>query len=115
MCRFRLHKVRSFVDLFTISSMCWLKESLLSRITPRYLSDLTSSRTMEFYEGALSMLRLLYTAVEVCCGGAMFEGDVCMRYLNLIVVFVLFVILRNLHFFMLNFICHLSAQSCLES
>ena len=91
MCRFRLHKFRSFVDLFTISSMCWLKESLLSRITPRYLSDLTSSRTMEFDESELSMFRLLYTAVEVCCGGAMFEGDVCMRYLNLIVVFVHFV------------------------
>ena len=111
MCRFRLHKFRSFVDLFTISSMCWLKESLLSRITPRYLSDLTSSRTMEFDESELSMFRLLYTAVEVCCGGAMFEGDVCMIYLNIIVVFVLFVILRSLHFFMLNFICHLSAQS----
>ena len=26
-------------------------------------------------------------------------------------VFVLFVILRSLHFLMLNFICHLSAQS----
>ena len=111
MCRFRLHKFRSLVDLFTISSMCWLKESLLSRITPRYFSDLTSSRTMEFDESELSMFRLLYTAVEVCCGGAMFEGDVCMRYLNLILVFVLFVILRSLHFFMLNFICHLSAQS----
>ena len=79
MCRFRLHKFRSFVDLFTISSMCWLKESLLSRITPRYLSDLTSSRTMEFDESELSMFRLLYTAVDVCCGGAMFEGDVYAR------------------------------------
>ena len=57
MCRFRLHKFRSFVDLFTISSMCWLKESLLSRITPRYLSDLTSSRTMEFDESELSMFQ----------------------------------------------------------
>ena len=42
------------------SQMCWLKESLLSRITPRYLSDLTSSRTMEFDESELSMFRLLY-------------------------------------------------------
>ena len=50
MCRFRLHRFKSFVVLFTISLMCWLKESLLSRITPRYLSDFTSSRTMEFDE-----------------------------------------------------------------
>ena len=61
---------------------------------------------MEFDESELSMFRLLYTAVEVCCGGVMFEGDVCMIYLNLIVVFVLLVILRSLHFIMLNFICH---------
>ena len=100
MCRFRLHKFRSFVDLFTISSMCWLKESLLSRITPRYLSDLTSSRTMEFDESELSMFRLLYTAVEVCCGGAMFEGDVCITFATIVdaVPLVLFS-LSNFSFF----------------
>ena len=48
--------------------MCWLKESLLSRITPRYLSDFTSSRTMEFDESELSRFRMLSAAVEVCCG-----------------------------------------------
>ena len=113
MCRFRLHRFKSFVVLFTISSMCWLKESLLSRITPRYLSDFTSLRTMEFDESELSRFIILSAAVEVCCGCLVFEGEVgvCMRYLNLIMVFVLFVILRSLHFLMLNFICHLSAQS----
>ena len=61
----------------------------------------------------LSRFRILSAAVEVCCGCLVFEGvaGVCMRYLNIIMFFVLFVILRNLHFWMLNFICHLSAQS----
>ena len=77
MCRFRLYRLESVVVLFNISSMCWLKESLLSIMTPRYLSDFTSSRTMEFDESELS---LLSAAVEVCCGGLMFEGGVCMRY-----------------------------------
>ena len=65
--------------------MCWLKESLLSRITPRYLSDFTSSRTMEFDESELSRFRMFSAAVEVCCGCLVFEGEVgvCMRYLNL--------------------------------
>ena len=56
---------------------------------------------------------MLSAAVEVCFGCLVFEGEVgvCMRYLNLIMFFVLFVILRSLHFLMLNFICHLSAQS----
>ena len=43
-------------------------------------------------------------------GGLMFEGDVCMIYLILIVAFVLFVILRSLHVFVLTFICHLFSQ-----
>ena len=65
--------------------MCWLKESLLSRITPRYLSDLTSSRTMEFDESELSMFRLLYTAVEVvvrvCCSwSTLFIVSTVMRH-----------------------------------
>ena len=98
MCRFRLHKFNGFVILITMSSMCWLKASLLSRITPRYLSDFTSSRTMEFDKSELSRYRMLSAVVEVCCSGLMFEGGVCMRYLNLIVVFVLSVILRSLHF-----------------
>ena len=66
MCRFRLHRFKSFVVLFTISSMCWLKESLLSIMTPRYLSDFTSSRTMVFGECELSRFIMLSAAVEVC-------------------------------------------------
>ena len=54
----------------------------MSRITPRYLSDFTSSRTMEFDESELSRFRMLSVAVEVCYGGLMCEGGVCMRYLN---------------------------------
>ena len=50
--------------------MCWLKESLLSRITPRYLSDFTSSRTMEFDESELSRFRMLSAAVV---------GDWCLK------------------------------------
>ena len=53
---------------------------------------------------------MLSAGFEVCCGGLVFEGDVCMIYVIIIVAFVLFVILRSLHFFMLNFICHLFAQ-----
>ena len=70
--------------------MCWLKESLLSIMTPRYLSDLTSLRTMEFDKSELSRFRMLSAAVEVCCGGLslMFAGDVCMIYLNLILWFL---------------------------
>ena len=52
--------------------MCWLKESLLSRITPGYLSDFTSSRTRhmeEFDESELSRFRMLSAAVDVSCGG----------------------------------------------
>ena len=66
--------------------MCWLKKSLLSRITPIYLFDFTSSRTMEFDESELSRFRMLSASIEVCCGCLMFEGEagVCMRYLNLI-------------------------------
>ena len=62
--------------------MCWLKESLLSRITPRYLSDFTSSRTMEFDESELSGFRMLFAAVVVCCQCRIFEGlvGVCMSY-----------------------------------
>ena len=56
--------------------MCWLKESLLSRITPIYLSNFTSSRTMEFDESELSRFRMLSAAVEVCCGCLVFEGFV---------------------------------------
>ena len=71
MCRFRLHRFKSFVVLFTISSMCWLKESLLSRITPIYLSDFTSSRTMEFVKvscrGLECYLLLLRFVVGVWC------------------------------------------------
>ena len=48
--------------------MCWVKESLLSRITPTYLSEFTSSRTMEFNESELSRYRML-SAVIVVCGG----------------------------------------------
>ena len=83
--------------MFTISSMCWLKESLLSRITPRYLSDFTSSWTMAFHESQLSTYRMLSAAVEVCCGCLVFKCEVrvCMRYVNLIMVFVLCVILRS--------------------
>ena len=91
--------------------MCWWKEGLLSRIIPIYLSDFASSRTVEFGESELSRSRMVSVAVEVCCSGLMFEGGVCMRYLNLIVVFVLFIILRGLHVLMLNFICHLFSQS----
>ena len=98
MCRFRLHRFKSCVVLFTISSICRLKESLLSRITPIYLSDFTSTRTMEFDGSELSRFIMLSAAVEVCCGCLVFEGEVgvCMRYLNIIMVFVLFVILRSL-------------------
>ena len=43
-------------------------------------------------------------------GGLMFEGDVCMIYLIIIVAFVFLFILRSLHLFVLNCICHLFAQ-----
>ena len=56
--------------------MCWLKESLLSKITPTYLSDFTSSRPMEFYASELSMFRMLSAAVEVCSGCMVFGGEV---------------------------------------
>ena len=48
---------------------------------------------------------MLSAAVEVCCGCLVFEGEVgvCMRYLNLIMVFVLFVILRSLTLFYVKF------------
>ena len=42
--RFLQHKFNRLVAFLDISSVCLLNESLLSRTTPRYLSDCMSSR-----------------------------------------------------------------------
>ena len=47
---------KSLVVLFTISSMCWLKESLELH---QDICQNTLSRTMEFSESELSRLRML--------------------------------------------------------
>ena len=46
--RFLLHKFNRLVAFFlAISSVCLLNESLVSRTTPRYLSDCISSRCVK--------------------------------------------------------------------
>ena len=111
MYKFLLHRFKR-VDVFlTISSVCWLKESLLSRMIPRYLSDLTSSSAIKLRERGPA-LRMVSAADWVCSGGWTVTGEegVCMRYWNLHNVLVLLDILSNLHFLMLKVICHFLAQ-----
>ena len=45
--RFLLHRLRSVA--FVIVSTCSFNESLLCRITPKYLSEVTSSRGLKFW------------------------------------------------------------------
>ena len=72
--RFLLHIIK-FNRLFAflaISSVCLLNESLLSRTTPRYLSDCMSSRCMTAAAGG-SVIKISAAALCISVGTAMVE------------------------------------------
>ena len=53
MCRFLRQRFRSLVAFWHIESTWLLKETLLSRMTPRYLSEVISSRGENFWLGGV--------------------------------------------------------------
>ena len=109
--RFLLHKFNRLAAFLDISSVCLLNDSLLSRTTPRYLSDCMSSRCVSCRWW--SVIRIPAAALCISGGTVMVEwerGDDVV-YWNLIAFFVRLVIRRILHFLIINFICHVTAHS----
>ena len=90
-CRLRLHRLRIVVAFLVISSTWVLKVSLLSSITPRYLSEAIVSKMWVVGVGEDGL-------------------HVDMEYPNLITCLLFLVIRRILQFSMLKHICHLSAH-----
>ena len=72
--RFLLHTFNRLVAFFFLafSSVCLLYESLLSRTTPRYLSDCTSSRCVKAGVGG-SVINISATALCISGGTVMVE------------------------------------------